>query len=612
MPTCPKCGQENTEVARFCLACGAELTAATEATEERKIITVLFADLVGFTSRAEQLDPEDVRAMLSPYYARLRTVLERHGGRVEEFIGDAVMALFGAPVAHEDDPSAPCARRSRSASGGTGGSRAKRLQVRRGQHGRGAVLRSTRVSAGERWPPATSSTLRRGSRRRHRSTASSSTDDVPCHGARDRVRTPAGRGEGQGHRPGPGGAIPALARRRSAPRPCVARRAGAELDPPARRFARHAPTSAPSSRSWRPRDRQEPARLRALVASSTRTGAHQRGARAARSPTATASPSGHSAEMKAQAGILETDNAGAAPRRSSDAPCPRDPRRAGRAGRGQLRPLVGLAEADSWRASRPRHSRAWQRFFEALAEQNARSCSSSRTCSGPTTASSTSSTTWSSGRATRPLVVATARPSCSSGGRDWVSASGSATHPARDLRSPKTTQPLIVAALLEQAVLQAETQATLARARGGDPLYAEEYIRMLQDRGFLQREDDAWRFEGSDDFPLPETVQGIVAARLDSLSPAEKALVQGRRGSREGFLGWRRGRRGGVRTGRGRGALARTRPQGVYPAGASLLGRRGGSSTSSSTYSSATSHMDKFHVPGELQSTGLRPGGSHP
>ena len=67
-------------------------------------MTVLFADLVGFTSRAEQLDPEDVRALLSPFYARLRAELERFGGTVEKFIGDAVMALFGAPPTHEDDP----------------------------------------------------------------------------------------------------------------------------------------------------------------------------------------------------------------------------------------------------------------------------------------------------------------------------------------------------------------------------------------------------------------------------------------------------------------------------------------------------------------------------
>jgi class 3 adenylate cyclase len=104
MLTCSVCGQENPGGARFCLACGVTLGAAVPAREERKVVTVLFADLVGFTSRAEQLDPEDVRAVLAPYWARLRSELERFGGTVEKFIGDAVMALFGAPVAREDDP----------------------------------------------------------------------------------------------------------------------------------------------------------------------------------------------------------------------------------------------------------------------------------------------------------------------------------------------------------------------------------------------------------------------------------------------------------------------------------------------------------------------------
>ena len=71
---------------------------------ERKVVTVLFCDLVGFTSRAESLDPEDVEAFLRPYHERVRSEIERRGGTVEKFIGDAVMALFGAPVAHEDDP----------------------------------------------------------------------------------------------------------------------------------------------------------------------------------------------------------------------------------------------------------------------------------------------------------------------------------------------------------------------------------------------------------------------------------------------------------------------------------------------------------------------------
>src|SRR3954454_11968758 len=103
MLVCASCGQENPDVARFCLACGSAAAAETRR-EERKVVTVLFADLVGFTSRAEQLDPEDVRAVLGPYWERLRVELERRGGTVEKFIGDAVMALFGAPVAHEDDP----------------------------------------------------------------------------------------------------------------------------------------------------------------------------------------------------------------------------------------------------------------------------------------------------------------------------------------------------------------------------------------------------------------------------------------------------------------------------------------------------------------------------
>src|SRR5207237_348900 len=71
---------------------------------ERKIVTVLFCDLVGFTARAERLDPEDVGRVLGPYYTCARSELERFGGTVEKFIGDAVMAVFGAPLAHEDDP----------------------------------------------------------------------------------------------------------------------------------------------------------------------------------------------------------------------------------------------------------------------------------------------------------------------------------------------------------------------------------------------------------------------------------------------------------------------------------------------------------------------------
>jgi class 3 adenylate cyclase/tetratricopeptide (TPR) repeat protein len=104
VPICANCGQDNPDPARFCLACGTPLAPAAPPVEERKLITVLFTDIVGSTAKAEQMDPEDVRARLAPYYTRLRSELEAFGGTVEKFIGDAVVALFGAPVAHEDDP----------------------------------------------------------------------------------------------------------------------------------------------------------------------------------------------------------------------------------------------------------------------------------------------------------------------------------------------------------------------------------------------------------------------------------------------------------------------------------------------------------------------------
>src|SRR2546423_1282331 len=104
MPICATCGQENPDVARFCLACGAALGVDEAApNEERRFISVLFVDLVGFTARAEKLDPEDVRAILAPYHETVRREIESFGGVVEKFVGDAVMSVFGAPMAYGDD-----------------------------------------------------------------------------------------------------------------------------------------------------------------------------------------------------------------------------------------------------------------------------------------------------------------------------------------------------------------------------------------------------------------------------------------------------------------------------------------------------------------------------
>ena len=104
MIQCPTCGRENPEDSRFCNNCGSALNAtAPAASEVRKTVTVLFADVVGSTSRGEQTDPESTRRLLARYFDAMQHVIERHGGTVEKFIGDAVMAVFGIPTLHEDD-----------------------------------------------------------------------------------------------------------------------------------------------------------------------------------------------------------------------------------------------------------------------------------------------------------------------------------------------------------------------------------------------------------------------------------------------------------------------------------------------------------------------------
>src|SRR6185437_687066 len=101
---CPSCGRENPADSRFCNACGADLAAAEPAAREyRKVVTVLFCDVVGSTALGESTDPEALRTILGRYFDEMKAIVERHGGTVEKFIGDAVMAVFGVPQLHEDD-----------------------------------------------------------------------------------------------------------------------------------------------------------------------------------------------------------------------------------------------------------------------------------------------------------------------------------------------------------------------------------------------------------------------------------------------------------------------------------------------------------------------------
>ena len=102
MLTCLTCGFESDAAFRFCPECGAE-SSATASREQRKTVTVVFCDLVGSTALGERTDPEVLRELMARYHAELRAILERHGGTVEKFVGDAAMAIFGVPQVHEDD-----------------------------------------------------------------------------------------------------------------------------------------------------------------------------------------------------------------------------------------------------------------------------------------------------------------------------------------------------------------------------------------------------------------------------------------------------------------------------------------------------------------------------
>ena len=103
MLTCPSCGRESPEDFAFCPACSTPLTPTAPAREVRKTVTVVFCDVTGSTALGEQLDPESLRDVQSRYFDAMRGAIERHGGTVEKYIGDAVMAVFGIPQLHEDD-----------------------------------------------------------------------------------------------------------------------------------------------------------------------------------------------------------------------------------------------------------------------------------------------------------------------------------------------------------------------------------------------------------------------------------------------------------------------------------------------------------------------------
>jgi class 3 adenylate cyclase len=108
MLSCPQCGGDNPAGARFCNSCGRPLATLPGTSEQRKTVTVLFCDVTGSTALGEAMDPEALRTLLARYFERMKAIVELHGGTVEKFIGDAVMAVFGVPAVHEDDALRAC------------------------------------------------------------------------------------------------------------------------------------------------------------------------------------------------------------------------------------------------------------------------------------------------------------------------------------------------------------------------------------------------------------------------------------------------------------------------------------------------------------------------
>jgi class 3 adenylate cyclase/tetratricopeptide (TPR) repeat protein len=536
---CATCGEENPDRARFCANCGTSLEAAPgPAAEERKVVSVLFVDLVGFTARSDAADPEDVRATLRLYHDRLREEIERYGGTVEKFIGDAVMAVFGAPTAHEDDAerAVRAALRITEAIEELNAERpGLDLAVRGAVHtGEAVVSLGARPERGEGF--VTGDVVNVASRLQalapvggvvvgeltHRATRGPIAYEElePVHVKGKEGPIPIWRVVGARSRFGvdvePGTTTPLIGRERElALLQQLYRRAAMER-------AVQLVTLSGEPGVGKSRLVRE---FRGFIDDEPELIVWRQGRCLPYGEGITYWALGE--VVKAHAGILENDDQDEAAGKLAHAvelavedESERDWIRT------RLAPLVGLGGDVAAAADREESFAAWRGFLEAIASQGpfVLVLEDLHWADPALLAFLEHLSDWATD--VPLMILCTARPELYERHPSWGGGTRNHTSVALSPLSPDETARLI-GALLDQAVLPSETQAALMSRAGGNPLYAEEFVRMLIDRGVLVRRGAAWELAaGEDDIPVPESVQALIAARLDTLSPERKALLQ--------------------------------------------------------------------------------------
>ena len=526
---CPSCGEESPDRFRVCPMCGTPLVASAPSREERKVVSVLFCDLVGFTSRSESMDVEDVRGTLQPYHALLREQLERHGGTVEKFIGDAVMAVFGAPVAHEDDPER-AVRAALAIVEAVAGLResdpAMDLHVRIGVN-TGEALVALDADPGRGEGMASGDVVNTAARLE----SAAPVDGVVVGDVTYRATSRVIRYEQ---------AEPVHAKGKSEPvaawRAVEARsRFGIDVIQESRtplvgRADDMASLAAALERAVDRRTVQLVTlvgvpgigksrlvwELFRMVDARPDLIVWRQGRCLSYGDGVTFWALGEM--LKSQAGVLDSD-----PAERADEKLQAMVEVVGDANERawvlrHVRGLLGLETAPVGGGSGDRSEAvaAWRRLIESLAADGPMVMvfEDLHWADNAMLDFVDHLAEWVSD--VPLLIVCTARPELLERRRDWGGGKSNAATVALEPLSDTDTAQLL-GALLQRAVMPAETQAALLERAQGNPLYAEEYVRMLEDGGMLDRAADA---------VLPESVQGIIAARLDALPAEEKLLLQ--------------------------------------------------------------------------------------